>query len=401
MTTTFTLAATATFGLEAVVGHEIRALGYEPKVSQGRVTFEGDAAAICRSNLWLRSADRVQWVLGEFYANTFDELFDAVAAMPWADWLPRNATFPVTGKSVKSKLHSVPACQSIVKKAVVKALGKAYNLQQLPEDGPSYPIQFHLLNDKCQMVLDTSGYGLHKRGYRTQAGAAPMKETLAAGIIQLSRWHPDRMLVDPCCGTGTIPIEAALLALNMAPGRHRRFAASDWALVGDKAWREAIDEADSLARPDREVRIYGSDLDGEVLKLARQALDTAGLTGKVFFEKKAMADFRSKIKYGFMISNPPYGERIGERKETEALYRAMGEKAKELEGWGWYILTAHQDFETFFGRPADKRRKLYNGNIRCDLYQYKAAPLPRRERTDAEGRPLVTEADEAVTADED
>jgi putative N6-adenine-specific DNA methylase len=381
MTKPFTLAATATFGLEAVVGHEIRALGYEPKVSQGRVTFEGDAAAICRSNLWLRSADRVQWVLGEFWANTFDELFDAVAAMPWAEWLPKDATFPVTGKSVKSKLHSVPACQSIVKKAVVKALGQAYKLTQLPETGPNYPIQFHLLQDRCQIVLDTSGYGLHKRGYRPQAGSAPMKETLAAGLIQLSRWHPDRMLVDPCCGSGTIPIEAALLGLNMAPGRNRWFAAADWGLVGPDLWAAAREEADALARKDREIRIYGSDQDGEVLKVARQSLDLAGLTDRVYFEKKTLADFRSKIKYGYMISNPPYGERIGERKETEALYRTFGEKHRELEGWGCYVLTAHQDFETFFGKPADKRRKLYNGNIRCDLYQYKAAPLPRSERT--------------------
>lgn len=386
MTQSFTLAATATFGLEAVVGHEIRALGYEPKVSQGRVTFQGDALAICRSNLWLRSADRVQWVLGDFEAHTFDELFDAVAAMPWADWLPRDASFPVTGKSVKSKLHSVPACQSIVKKAVVKALGKAYKLQQLPETGASFPIQFHLLNDRCQMVLDTSGWGLHKRGYRPQAGAAPLKETLAAGIVQLSRWHPDRMLVDPCCGTGTIPIEAALIGLNLAPGRHRRFAASDWALVGERAWQQAIEEADALARRDRDLRIYGNDRDGDVLKLARQSLDLAGLTGKVFFETKDFADFRSKIKYGFLISNPPYGERLGERKEAEALYRLFGEKHRDLEGWGCYVLTAHQDFETYFGKPADKRRKLYNGNLRCDLFQYKAAPLPKRERSDDSGR---------------
>jgi putative N6-adenine-specific DNA methylase len=389
MTKPFTLAATATFGLEAVVGHEVRALGYEPKVSQGRVTFQGDAAAICRSNMWLRSADRVQWVLAEFDAHTFDDLFDAVTAMPWADWLPRDATFPVTGKSVKSKLHSVPAGQSIVKKAVVKALGKAYGLQQLPETGPNYPIQFHLLQDRCTIVLDTSGYGLHKRGYRPQAGAAPLKETLAAGIVQLSRWHPDRMLVDPCCGTGTIPIEAALIGLNLAPGRKRWFAASDWDLVGEKVWQQAKEEADALARPDRELRIYGSDRDGEVLKYARQALDLAGLTGKVFFEKKDAAEFRSKIKYGYMISNPPYGERLGERKEAEALYRTFGEKYRELEGWGCYVLTAHQDFETYFGKPADKRRKLYNGNIRCDLFQYRAAPLPKRERTSDESTVAV------------
>lgn len=391
MKTDFPLIATAAFGLEAVVARELAQLGYETKTSQGRISFSGDASAIARANLWLRSSDRVQIKLAEFPATTFDQLFDAVRALPWGDWLPRDASFPVTGKSHKSVLHSVPACQSIIKKAVVNALGKRYKLTTLPETGPTFPIQFDLRDDKCLLLLDTSGPSLHKRGYRTLVGEAPLKETLAAALIQLSRWHPDRMLVDPCCGTGTIPIEAALIGLNRAPGRHRRFAASDWPMVPAATWQAALDEADSLATPDRELRIYGSDRDGAVLKLARAHLAAAGLTGKVFFETKPLSDFRSKIKYGVMITNPPYGERLGDRKEAETLYQEMGRKMAELEGWGCYVLTAHQDFEAFFGRRADKKRKLYNGQLRCDFYQYFQAPLPRIRAEQAEADPTRPE----------
>ncbi|MBC7543534.1 MAG: class I SAM-dependent RNA methyltransferase, partial [Candidatus Sericytochromatia bacterium] len=216
---TYTLIATSTFGLETVIGHEVRALGYEPTVSQGRITFQGDAMAIARANLWLRSADRVQWKIAEFEARTFDELYDQVRELPWGDFLPKNAAFPVTGKSVKSQLHSLSSCQSIIKKAIVDSLGAHYGLKQLPEDGASYSVQFQFLQDRCLLVLDTSGIGLHKRGYRTLAGAAPLKETLAAGLVQLSRWHPGPMVVDPCCGTGTIPTRAAVIGLDNAPRR--------------------------------------------------------------------------------------------------------------------------------------------------------------------------------------
>lgn len=374
-----TLIATSAFGLEAVVARELQQLGYQnTRTQQGQVHFQGDLQDICRANLWLRAADRVLWKLHEFDAATFDELYDAVRAMPWEAWIPKEFAFPVIGKSVKSALHSVPACQSIIKKAIVDRLGHAYGVRQLPETGAKMTVQFALLKDHCVVSFDTTGAGLHKRGYRTLVAEAPLKETLAAALVLLSRWTPDRMFLDPFCGSGTLPIEAALIGLNRAPGRHRLFDASVWPLIPMAAWQAAWEEADSLASPNRKLRIYGSDVDGEVLKLARHHIEQAGLTGKVFVEKKGVAEIRSKLKYGVIVTNPPYGERLGDAENARKLYATLGARCQELEGWGCYVLSPEPLFEKAFGRWADRKRKLYNGPLRCDLYQYWAAPLPKK-----------------------
>ncbi|MNK78123.1 Ribosomal RNA large subunit methyltransferase L [compost metagenome] len=375
------LIATAAFGLESEVAYELRKLGYEDQqVEGGRITFRADIKAIARTNLWLRTADRVQLRMGEFPARTFDELYDQVRALPWADILPEDAEFPVDGKSVKSQLSSVPAVQGVVKKAIVDAMAERYKRTILPETGARYRCQVALLKDVATLTIDTTGDGLHKRGYRPIVAPAPLKETLAAGLILVSRWHPDRPFADPLCGSGTIPLEAAMIGLNRAPGRYRTFDSEAWPLVPPEVWQEARQEADDLLVRDRTLQIVGSDLSPEAVKLARFHAEQAGLSEHVRFEVKPVKDFQAQGEYGFIITNPPYGERLGEEKEVEQLYREMGEAFAKASTWSSFVLTSFERFEHFFGKPAAKKRKLYNGRIRCDLYQY---PGPRRPRPQA------------------
>lgn len=381
--------ATATFGLEAVVAREVKELGYEDMmVENARVTFAGDEAAICRTNLWLRTADRVLVKLGEFTALTFEELFEQTKALPWPDWIPENAAFPVEGKSVKSQLHSVPDCQAIVKKAVVEKMKQKYKREWFEETGPRYTIEVALLKDVVTLTIDTSGAGLHKRGYRKLGSQAPLKETLAAAMILLSRWRPDRTLMDPLCGSGTIPIEAALIGMNIAPGLKREFVSERWPGISKALWAKAREEAMDLASSNRPLRILGSDIDGEVLSLARYHASQAGVGEKIFFQKLPVSELRSKQKYGYIICNPPYGERLGDKLQAEQLYREMGAAFKALDTWSFYVLTSHPDFERLFGRRSDKKRKLYNGRIQCNYYQY-YGPRPPRPRGEAAETPAM------------
>ncbi|MFM1651130.1 class I SAM-dependent RNA methyltransferase [Brevibacillus sp. B_LB10_24] len=376
------LIATATFGLESVVAEEVKRLGYEQvHVDNGKVTFSADLGAIPRTNLWLRTADRVRLKIGEFQAKTFDELFEQTKALPWADWIPENGTFPVEGKSVKSTLYSVPDCQAIVKKAVVESLKKRYKQEWFPEDGPLYKIEVALLKDIATLTIDTSGAGLHKRGYREWIGTAPLKETMAAALIQLARWNPDRVLIDPFCGSGTIPIEAALIGQNIAPGMNREFASESWPVIPKTLWREARAQTHDLAQYDRPMEIIGTDYDDEVLKVARRNAREAGVDESIHFQRMEMRDLRTKKKYGCIITNPPYGERLSERAEVERLYREMGKVFGQLDTWSFYIITSDEQFEQHFGRKASKKRKLYNGNIKVDYYQF-FGPRPPKPRSD-------------------
>ncbi|AGL03121.1 THUMP domain-containing class I SAM-dependent RNA methyltransferase [Desulfoscipio gibsoniae] len=373
------LIATATFGLEALVAKEVKDLGYQKvTVENGKVTFGADWGAICRANLWLRTADRVRLKVGEFKATTFDELFEQTRALPWPELIPGDAEFPVEGKSVKSTLFSISDCQAIVKKAVVESMKQKYKQQWFSEQGPLYKIEVALLKDIATLTIDTSGAGLHKRGYRELASQAPLKETLAAALIILSRWHPDTVLMDPFCGSGTIPIEAALIGQNIAPGINREFVSESWPTIPRELWRQARKETHDLAHYDRPLDIIGTDIDNDVLKLARQNAGEAGVEELIHFQRLPLADVRSSKKYGKIICNPPYGERLGEIREVERLYREMGHVFGRLDTWSYYILAAHPQFERLFGRPATKKRKLYNGNIKVDYYQYFGPRPPRK-----------------------
>lgn len=379
------LIATSAFGIEAIVGRELKALGYEDQmVENGKVTFSGDESAICRTNLWLRSADRILVKVGEFKAMSFEELFEGTKALPWDQWIPEDAEFPVEGKSVDSKLFSVPDCQAIVKKAVVEKLKLKYKKEWFEEKGPKYKIEVALLKDMATLTIDTSGPGLHKRGYRKLVSGAPLKETLACAMLMISPWKADRVLVDPFCGSGTIPIEAALMGLNIAPGLNREFVAESWPGIPAKLWQQARVEARDLMKKDIELRIHGSDIDDEVMSLARYHAKQAGVDSHIHLQRMPMADLKSRYKYGFIICNPPYGERLGENREIERLYKQMGSVFKTLDTWSYYILTSFTEFEKFFGRRADKKRKLYNGRIQCNYYQY-FGPKPSRQHSQEYG----------------
>lgn len=383
------LIATATFGLEKVVAREVENLGYqEVRVENARVTFSADEAAITRCNLWLRSADRVLIKVGTFNAFSFEELFEGTKALPWEEWLPVDACFPVEGKSVRSKLYSVPDCQAIVKKAIVERLKSCYQKQWFDETGPKYAVEVALLQDVVTLTIDTSGVGLHKRGYRQLSGQAPLKETLAAAMVNLSFWKPDRVLVDPFCGSGTIPIEAALIGLNIAPGLNRSFAAENWPQVGASLWRRAREEASDLIRREHRLKIIGTDWDEEALSLARYHRKLAGLDQQIHLQRMPLSELRSSYKYGCVITNPPYGERLGESREVEALYRQMRQVFDQLDRWSVYVLTAHPRFEAIYGKRADRRRKLYNGRIECQFYQYYGPRPPRRDRDVATGEEM-------------
>lgn len=379
------LIATSTFGIEAVVGRELLKLGYQDQhVENGKVTFSGDESAICRTNLWLRAADRVLVKMGEFKALTFEELFQQTKALPWEEWIPEDARFPVDGKSVDSKLSSVPDCQAIVKKAVVEKLKQKYRKDWFDESGALYRIEVGLLKDMATLTIDTTGAGLHKRGYRKLASGAPLKETLAAAMIMISRWNHERVLIDPFCGSGTIPIEAALIGRNLAPGIKRPFTAESWGNIPQGLWKQAREEANDMVRKGSELRISGSDIDDEVMSLARYHAREAGVEKDIHLQRMPMAEISSRFKYGFIICNPPYGERLGEAREIEKLYRQMGTVFKELDTWSHYVLTSHPQFESLFGRRADKKRKLYNGRIMCNYYQFFGPPPPRITGTQGE-----------------
>ncbi|EZP76913.1 rRNA (guanine-N(2)-)-methyltransferase [Parageobacillus genomosp. 1] len=373
------LIATAAMGVESIVADEVRRLGYECQVENGKVTFEGDELAICRANLWLRTADRVKLKVGEFKATTFEELFEQTKALPWADYLPVNANFPVIGKSVKSTLFSVPDCQAIVKKAVVESLKKHYHVSWFEETGPLYRIEVALHKDIATLTIDASGAGLHKRGYRVHQGEAPLKETLAAALVQLTNWTPDRPFVDPFCGSGTIPIEAALIGQNIAPGFNRDFVSEQWGWIGEKTWERAREEAEDLANYDQPLDISGFDIDHRMVEIAKANALEAGFADLVSFKQMQVKDFRTRKEYGVIVGNPPYGERLGERREVEAMYRDMGKTFSALDTWSIYILTAHQEFEKHYGKKATKRRKLFNGFIETHYYQY-WGPRPPKEK---------------------
>ena len=375
---TLDLIATSAFGLEAVVARELHSLGYEAKIIQaGRILFRGSEADICRTNLWLRAADRVLVRLGSFPAEDFGQLFDGTRALPWGDWLPADAEFPVSGRSLKSQLSSVPACQKIVKKAVVERLKAAYGVEWFSETGPKFSLEVALLDNQATLTIDTSGPSLHKRGYRPLTGNAPLKETMAAAMIMLSVWRPDRPLIDPFCGSGTIPIEAALIGRNLAPGLGRTFLSEGWPRLPADLWETARQKARAAARPELPLRIIGTDVDEGVLGLARFHAEKAGVAGDIHFQQRAFSELSSKRPYGCVICNPPYGERLGQSAEALALHRSMPDVFRRLKTWSFFILTALPDFEAVIGQSATRRRKLYNGRIECTYYQF-LGPKPGR-----------------------
>lgn len=365
------LIATTAMGIEALAAKEVRDLGFENvTVENGKITYEADELGICRSNLWLRTADRVKIKVGKFKALSFDELFEQTKALPWSDYLPEDAEFPVIGKSIKSKLYSVPDCQSIVKKSVVENLKQAYGRSWFEEEGSFYRIEVALHKDIATITLDTSGSGLHKRGYRYFHNEAPLKETMAATLLMLTNWTPDRPLVDPFCGSGTIPIEAAMIGQNIAPGFNRDFASEDWDWIGKDRWRIARGEAEDLAKYDRPLEIWGTDIDHRNVELAENNAMEIGLADDIKFKQMQVKDFTTTQQYGCIVGNPPYGERVGEKTAVEQIYRDMGKAFRELDTWSIYILTSHPDFEKLYGKKATKKRKLYNGHIRTDYFQY-------------------------------
>jgi len=384
------LIATAAFGLEAIVEREVQKLGFtDTRIEDGRVRFKGDITAICKANLWLRCADRVLVVIGEFHCPDFEQLFERTKEMPWEDWLSADAKFPVYAKSVKSMLTATPTVQKAVKKAIVERLKTKHQRIWFDETGAEYPIEVSLLNDRATLTIDTSGEGLHKRGYRQETTEAPLKETLAAALVQLSYWNRDRILVDPCCGSGTIPIEAALIARNMPPGGDRSFAAELWPQVPMKIWTEARKEARDLRQKPLEQAILASDMDPQVIRLARKHASDAGVGMDIHFERKLLSEFSEYREYGCMIVNPPYGERMGDRDSVDQMCVDFGDIMRLHPTWSYYFLTAHPVFERLAGRHADRRRKLYNGRIECTYYQYQG-PRPPREAEAAAAEMLAS-----------
>ena len=382
----YELIATATFGLEAVVKREVEKLGYEVlAVEDGKVTYAGDKRAIVRSNLWLRTADRVLLKMAEFPAETFDELFEGTKAVAWEKLIPADGKFVVTGTSVKSKLHSVPACQKIVKKAMATRLCEAYGLSVMPEMGADYTVKITLLKDRVTLTVDTSGEGLHKRGYRVQNVPAPIKETLAAALVELSYWNRDRMLVDPCCGSGTIAIEAALLGRNIAPGLARSFAAEAWDTIPEALWKEERKAAFAAIDQAGELRILASDIDTKAVEAARANAEEAGVDADIVFARRNIRDLTvpADVENGIFITNPPYGVRIGEQKELAVIYRAFTDLLKQNPGWSLFLITGDKvREERICGRRADRRRKLYNGRLETCFYQFHGKKQASRDRTE-------------------
>lgn len=378
----YELIAPCHFGMEAVLKREIYDLGYDiTLVEDGRVTFEGDAEAICRANIFLRTAERVLLKVGKFHAETFDELFEQTKALPWEDYLPEDAKFWVAkASSIKSKLFSPSDIQSIVKKAIVERMKEDYETDWFEEDGAAYPIRMFLMKDEVTIALDTSGASLHKRGYRTMSSKAPITETLAAALILFTPWKPGRILVDPFCGSGTFPIEAAMIAANIAPGMKREFTAEQWTnLIQPELWLEIRQEAEDMVDTDIETDIQGYDIDGDVIKAARENAKRAGVEHLIHFQQRDVADLHHPKKYGFVITNPPYGERLEEKEALPELYTAIGKAFRGLDSWSEYLITSYEDAERYIGRKADKNRKIYNGMLKTYFYQF-LGPKPPKKR---------------------
>lgn len=366
------------FGLEAFVVRELKRIGYEStSVEDGRVTFKGDESAVCRANMWLRCGERVLIKAGEFKALTFDELFEGTKAIDWSRFIPKNGAFPVKGYCLKSQLASMRDCQAIIKKAVADSLSKRYGTEWLPEDEETYQIQFSVMKDRVTLMIDTSGDGLHKRGYRRIANAAPLKETIAASMVMMSYWKFEYPLCDPFCGSGTIPIEAAMFKRNIAPGLTRNFSAQNFKFIDKSLWAKAREEALDLKRS-LPLEIYASDIDAETVEIAKENARLAGVDDAISFSVMPAQQFSSDTPYGSVICNPPYGERLGDAQECERLYREIGESFSKLPDWSYYIIASNEGFEKLFGRMADKRRKLYNGMIKCNIYQYFGTRPPKK-----------------------
>ncbi|HCW54365.1 MAG TPA: RNA methyltransferase [Clostridium sp.] len=366
----YDLIATSTFGIESITAKELRALGYEDlKIENGKVTFEGDEMDIAIANVHLRTADRVLIKMAEFEARSFEELFQGTKNVDWSKLIPIDGVMHVTGKSIKSTLHSVPDCQSIVKRAIVKSMSESYGIEQFSETGPVYKIEVAILKDVVTLTVDTTGPGLHKRGYRELAGIAPLKETLAASMLLISRWRDDCELIDPFCGSGTILIEAAMIALNIAPGVNRDFVCETWPSMPKHIFESVRDGARNSEKH-KDLKIIGYDIDYKTLKVAMENAKKAGVDRYIQFQKRDFMEFSTSRKNGFIVSNPPYGERIGEGKKLIELYKHMGRVKKKLDTWDFNILTSFEPFEKTFGMKSTKNRKLYNGKIKCDYYQY-------------------------------
>ncbi|MFF2481545.1 class I SAM-dependent RNA methyltransferase [Paenibacillus sp. NPDC058071] len=377
--TTINLIATAPMGLEAVVARELKELGYDNlKVENGRVRFQGSPIDICRTNLWLRTAGRVLVEMAEFPARTFEELFEGTKAIDWPEWIPEDGEFPVNGRSQKSQLTSVPACQSIVKKAVVEKMKERYGTEWFHEDGGKFVIEVSLMNDLALITLDTTGAGLHQRGYRRVSTEAPLRETMAAALVQLSRWRPERPLYDPFCGSGTILIEAAMIAWNIAPGLRRSFNSEGWPLVSNELWEEARNEAFDAVKDDVPLQIAGSDIDPYAIEIAEAAVRKAGFSKEIKLSVLPVAKMKPQGEYGVIITNPPYGERLGDDNEAELAIRQLGLSSLHLPTWSFFAITPTKSIEHYFTRAADKKRKLFNGRIQTDFYQF-FGPLPPRK----------------------
>ena len=380
---TYTFVAPCHFGLESVLKRELQDLGCEISlVEDGRVTFRGGMDTLCRANIFLRTAERVLLQAGRFRAESFDELFENIKAIPWEAYIPADGKFWVTkATSVKSRLFSPSDIQSIVKKAMVERLKQRYGVSWFPESGASYPVRITFLKDEAVVGIDTSGESLHRSGYRKLASKAPITETLAAALLMLTPWRGDRILVDPFCGSGTFPIEAAMMAAHMAPGVNRSFAAEEWKnLVDRKLWYEAVTEANDLLDDTVETDIQGYDIDPDMVKAARENARDAGVDHLIHFQARPVSELRHPKKYGFLVTNPPYGERLEEKEALPALYREIGEAYGRLDSWSMYLITAYEDAERYIGRKADKNRKIYNGMLKTYFYQYLGPKPPRRQK---------------------
>ena len=381
----FELIAPCHFGMEAVLKREIQKLGYDIlKVEDGKVTFAGDEAAIVRANIFLRTTERILIKIGSFKATTFDELFEGTKALPWEQFIPEDGKFWVAkATSIKSKLFSPSDIQSIMKKAMVDRLKKKYNVNWFPEDGASFPLRVTIMKDVVTVGLDTSGDSLHKRGYRQATVKAPITETLAAALIMLTPWKWDRILVDPFCGSGTFPIEAAMIGANIAPGMNRSFSAEDWMhLIPKKAWYDAANEAEDQIRWDIEMDIQGYDIDPGAIKAAMENARLAEVDHLIHFQQRPVSQLSHRKKYGFVITNPPYGKRLEEEEDMPALYREIGEAFSHLDSWSFYLITAFDQAERYLGRKADKNRKIYNGMMKTYFYQYMGPKPPRRNKNE-------------------
>lgn len=385
MKKTYELIAPCHFGMEAVLKKEITDLGYDiTLVEDGRVTFLGDDEAICRANVFLRTAERVLLKVGSFHAESFEELFQATKKIPWEEYIPADGKFWVAkASSIKSKLFSPSDIQSIMKKAMVERMKGAYKVEWFEENGASYPLRVFLYKDQVTVGIDTTGDSLHKRGYRTLTSKAPITETLAAALIMLTPWNKDRILVDPFCGSGTFVIEAAMMAANIAPGMNRSFLSEDWKnIIPRKCWYDTMDEANDLVDNDVKVDIQGYDIDPEIVKAARNNAESAGVDHLIHFQQRSVEALSHPKKYGFIITNPPYGERLEEKENLPKLYRQIGERYAALDAWSLYMITAYEDAERYIGRKADKNRKIYNGMMKTYFYQFMGPRPPKRKAGD-------------------